>query len=57
MKCLLFQIDHTIIQYLINPDGEFVDHYGQNKNRREVAESILGHKKKWDSTHKTGWFY
>lgn len=52
-----YVIDHTIIQYLINPNGEFVDHYGQNKNRREVAESILGHKKKWDSIHKTGWFY
>jgi len=52
-----YVIDHTIIQYLINPSGEFVDHYGQNKNRKEVAESILAHKKKWDAVNKTGWFY
>lgn len=36
-------VDHAIIMYLINPDGEFVDYYGRNKNAKEVAYAIEQH--------------
>lgn len=46
-------VDHTIIMYLINPDGEFVDYYGQNKTAEEVADGITLSKMKYESK---SWF-
>lgn len=48
------QVDHTIILYLIDPDGEFVDYYGQNKKRGEVTASILYSVAKWNAKNKKG---
>lgn len=41
MVFFFLQVDHTIVLYLINPKGEFVDYYGQNKKRAEVTDEII----------------
>lgn len=34
-------VDHTIISYLIGPDGEMVDYFGQTKDADEIEATII----------------
>jgi len=45
-------VDHTIIMYLINPEGQFVDYYGQNKTAPQTYASIAMHMSKYDLIQK-----
>lgn len=38
-----YLVDHSIIQYLMAPDGSFVAYYGQNSTSEQATESILQH--------------
>ncbi|CAL8462931.1 g2465 [Coccomyxa elongata] len=37
-----YLVDHSIIMYLLNPDGQFMSFYGKNYTATELAENISG---------------
>lgn len=42
-------VDHTIITYLINPEGQLVDYYGQTKTAEDVTNGVLKSMEKYRS--------
>jgi len=49
-------VDHTVIVYLVNPDGDFVDYYGQNKTAEEIVSGIVVNVSKYEKLKSTSWF-
>lgn len=46
-----YLVDHSIITYLINPEGKFVTFYGKNYTKEEMAGSIADHLRAWRDQH------
>ncbi|XP_067946535.1 protein SCO1 homolog, mitochondrial-like [Watersipora subatra] len=40
-------VDHSIIMYLINPDGEFCEYFGQDKKASEIYQGSRKHMLAW----------
>lgn len=49
-------VDHTIIMYLVDPEGGFVDYYGQSYNVDQIVSSVLFHVDKNKAMNKPSWF-
>jgi len=49
-------VDHTIIMYLVNPDGDFVDYYGQTKLADMITNSVMMHMAKYNTANKKSLF-
>jgi len=47
-------VDHTIIVYLINPDMEFVDYYGQTKDKEQIVNSTMLHMARYKQERERG---
>jgi len=45
-----YLVDHSVITYLVNPDGEFVAFYGQNASWQEMARKIGDQVWQWRKT-------
>jgi len=48
-------VDHTIIMYLIDPEGKFVDYYGQNRTWEQISNAIHLQMLKYERL-KNAWF-
>jgi len=46
-------VDHSIIMYLIGPDGMFMDYFGQNKKAQEMIDVVTLKMLKWDAKEKS----
>jgi cytochrome oxidase Cu insertion factor (SCO1/SenC/PrrC family) len=46
--CLCFlAVDHSIIEYLIDPQGVFAAFFGQNRNADEMSDDITKYVRNW----------
>ncbi|XP_076652496.1 synthesis of cytochrome c oxidase [Halictus rubicundus] len=48
-------VDHTIIMYLVDPEGLFVDYYGLTHTAEQIAQSVHLNKIKFEKLQKDSW--
>ena len=46
-----YLLDHSIITYLVDPEGKFVTFYGKNYSEQEMGESMAQHVELWKQNH------
>ncbi|EDQ92823.1 uncharacterized protein MONBRDRAFT_17047 [Monosiga brevicollis MX1] len=46
-----YLVDHSIIQYLMDPEGHFVAYYGQNMTAEQMLESVQDHIREYNAAH------
>lgn len=46
-----YLVDHSIIHYLIGPDGEFITFYGKNFTAQQVTTALLEQMRDWQQAH------
>ncbi|XP_059618253.1 protein SCO1 homolog, mitochondrial [Phlebotomus argentipes] len=49
-------VDHTIIIYLVDPNGQFVDYYGQTMQAEQISTSIAVNMAKFNQMNEKSWF-
>jgi len=49
-------VDHTIIIYLVDPQGQFVDYYGQSMTAENIALSVHVNMTKYEVGNKRRWW-
>ena len=52
---MLLQVDHTVIMYLVDPEGQFVDYYGQNRNADEIVAGVHIQMGRYELAKASGW--
>ncbi len=46
-----YLVDHSIIHYLINPEGEFVTFYSKSYTSEQLSASVMEHMAEWKAKH------
>ena len=42
-----YLVDHSIMTYLIDPEGNFAAYFGQNAKAAEIVDAIARHTRAW----------
>eukprot|EP00947_MAST-08B_sp_MAST-8B-sp1_P003351 g3351.t1 len=45
----LYQVEHSVVWYLMDPDGEFVEFYLQSDSEAKIIEKTMGHLKAYQA--------
>ncbi|EFJ45772.1 hypothetical protein VOLCADRAFT_93834 [Volvox carteri f. nagariensis] len=46
-----YLVDHSIIHYLIDPEGEFVTFFGKNSDAQQISKQVIQHLANWQKEH------